>query len=99
MKKEKDFSNNPAMAFMSNLTETENSKEIAREKAQEPKEKKASKAKAPKKEIYEPVKKETKSKSILLRIKPTVLEKLQERAKEYSISTSELIAQILEANI
>lgn len=98
MKKEKDFSNNPAMAFMSNLTETENSEKIT-EKAQEPKEKKASKAKAPKKEIYEPVKKETKSKSILLRIKPTVLEKLQERAKEYSISTSELIAQILEANI
>lgn len=98
MKKEKDFSNNPAMAFMSNLTETETS-EIVTEKAQEPKEKKASKAKAPKKEIYEPVKKETKSKSILLRIKPTVLEKLQERAKEYSISTSELIAQILEANI
>lgn len=98
MKKEKDFSNNPAMAFMSNLTETENNEKIT-EKAQEPKEKKASKAKAPKKEIYEPVKKETKSKSILLRIKPTVLEKLQERAKEYSISTSELIAQILEANI
>jgi uncharacterized protein (DUF4415 family) len=98
MKKEKDFSNNPAMAFMSNLTETENSEKVT-EKAQEPKEKKASKAKAPKKEIYEPVKKETKSKSILLRIKPTVLEKLQERAKEYSISTSELIAQILEANI
>ena len=98
MKKEKDFSNNPAMAFMSNLTETENSDKVT-EKAQEPKEKKASKAKAPKKEIYEPVKKETKSKSILLRIKPTVLEKLQERAKEYSISTSELIAQILEANI
>ena len=98
MKKEKDFSNNPAMAFMSNLTETENSEKVT-EKAQEPKEKKASKAKAPKKEIYEPIKKETKSKSILLRIKPTVLEKLQERAKEYSISTSELIAQILEANI
>lgn len=98
MKKEKDFSNNPAMAFMSNLTETENSEKVT-EKALEPKEKKASKAKAPKKEIYEPVKKETKSKSILLRIKPTVLEKLQERAKEYSISTSELIAQILEANI
>ena len=98
MKKEKDFTNNPAMAFMSNLTETENSEKVT-EKAQEPKEKKASKAKAPKKEIYEPVKKETKSKSILLRIKPTVLEKLQERAKEYSISTSELIAQILEANI
>lgn len=98
MKKEKDFSNNPAMAFMSNLTETENSEKVT-EKAQEPKEKKASKAKAPKKEIYEPVKKETKSKSILLRIKPTVLEKLQERAKEYSISTSELIGQILEANI
>ena len=98
MKKEKDFSNNPAMAFMSNLTETENSEKVT-EKAQEPKKKKASKAKAPKKEIYEPVKKETKSKSILLRIKPTVLEKLQERAKEYSISTSELIAQILEANI
>ena len=98
MKKEKDFSNNPAMAFMSNLTETENNEKVT-EKTQEPKEKKASKAKAPKKEIYEPVKKETKSKSILLRIKPTVLEKLQERAKEYSISTSELIAQILEANI
>ena len=98
MKKEKDFSNNPAMAFMSNLTETETNEKVT-EKAQEPKEKKASKAKAPKKEIYEPVKKETKSKSILLRIKPTVLEKLQERAKEYSISTSELIAQILEANI
>lgn len=95
----KDFSNNPAMAFMSNMTEAENAQEELTKKDQAPKEKKETKKRAPKKEIYEPVKKETKSKSILLRIKPSVLEKLQERAKEYSISTSELIAQILEANI
>lgn len=95
----KDFSNNPAMAFMSNMTEAENTQEELTKKDQAPKEKKETKKRAPKKEIYEPVKKETKSKSILLRIKPSVLEKLQERAKEYSISTSELIGQILENNI
>lgn len=95
----KDFTNNPAMAFINNMTETENAQEELTRADQEPKEKKASKRKAPKKEIFEPIKKETKSKSILLRIKPTVLEKLQERAKEYSLSTSELISQILENNI
>lgn len=48
---------------------------------------------------FEPTKKENKSKKLLLLLKPTVFEKLQAKAQEYSISTNELINQILENNV
>jgi predicted HicB family RNase H-like nuclease len=60
-------------------------------------------AEAPKKvdkvKAFEPLKKETKSKKVLLLIKPSLLERIQAKAEQYSISTNELINQVLDKAI
>lgn len=78
----KNFSNNPAFEMISQTT-------TATAEAPAKKQTKASKA-------FEPEKKELKSKKVLLLIKPSIYERIQTKAEKYSLSTNELINQILE---
>ena len=55
--------------------------------------------KAPKAKAFEPIKKETKSKKVLLLIKPSLLERIQAKADKYDMSTNELINQVLDQAI
>ena len=87
----KNFENNPAFEMLSGYTESEKSNtEIKHAKTE---------TKKTAKKTFEPVRKENKSKKLLLLIKPTLFEKLQAKAKDFDLSTNELINQILESNI
>lgn len=59
----------------------------------------SSRAKKPAVKTFEPIRKENKSKKLLLLLKPTLFDRLQAKAQEYEISTNELINQILENNV
>lgn len=83
----KNFTNNPAFEMLSKPAAAPAKTSTAT--AETPK--KMDKAKA-----FEPLKKETKSKKVLLLIKPSLLERIQAKAEKYSISTNELINQVLE---
>lgn len=96
----KDFNNNPAFEMLSGYTENENknAESITAPEAAEKKEKTA-RAKKPAVKTFEPIRKENKSKKLLLLLKPTLFDRLQAKAQEYEISTNELINQILENNV
>ena len=98
----KDFNNNPAFEMLSGYTENENknaeSITATAPEATEKKEKTA-KTKKPAVKTFEPIRKENKSKKLLLLLKPTLFDRLQAKAQEYEISTNELINQILENNV
>lgn len=97
----KDFNNNPAFEMLSGYTENENknAENITTAPEGTEKKEKTARAKKPAVKTFEPMRKENKSKKLLLLLKPTVFEKLQAKAQEYSISTNELINQILENNV
>lgn len=96
----KDFNNNPAFEMLSGYTENENknAESITAPEATEKKEK-TTRAKKPAVKTFEPIRKENKSKKLLLLLKPTLFDRLQAKAQEYEISTNELINQILENNV
>lgn len=96
----KDFNNNPAFEMLSGYKENENknAESITAPEATEKKEKTA-RAKKPAVKTFEPIRKENKSKKLLLLLKPTLFDRLQAKAQEYEISTNELINQILENNV
>ena len=96
----KDFNNNPAFEMLSGYTENENknAESITAPEATEKKEKTA-RAKKPAVKTFEPIRKENKSKKLLLLLRPTLFDRLQAKAQAYEISTNELINQILENNV
>lgn len=87
----KNFTDNPAFEMISQGGKAP-TKATATATAEAPK--KVDKVKA-----FEPLKKETKSKKVLLLIKPSLLERIQAKAEQYSISTNELINQVLDKAI
>lgn len=93
----KDFENNPAFSMLSGLTEAENKTPETAIQA------KTTAEPAPKKKnaraTFEPIRKELKSRKLLVLLKPTVYEKVHAKAKEYELSTNELINQIIEASV
>ena len=87
----KDFTDNPAFEMISQGAKAP-TKATATATAEAPK-------KAPKAKAFEPIKKETKSKKVLLLIKPSLLERIQAKADKYDMSTNELINQVLDQAI
>ena len=98
----KNFDNNPAVSMLSSgYTERENknaenipAKTETKEPAKEPAQKNKKQVRT-----FAPMKKENKSEKLLLLLKPSLLEKLKTKAKEFDLSTNELINQILESNV
>jgi len=89
----KDFTDNPAFEMISQGAKAPTkATATATATAEAPK-------KAPKAKAFEPIKKETKSKKILLLIKPSLLERIQAKADKYDMSTNELINQVLDQAI
>ncbi len=80
----KNFTNNPAFEMISQTTTA----------TAEAPAKKQTKAKA-----FEPEKREIKSKKLLLLLKPSLFDRIQTKAEQYSLSTNELINQILEQTV
>lgn len=99
----KDFSQNPALQMLSSYTEKENEKAepIKTQDNSTEKENTVEKSKVRKasSKTFKPIKKENKSKKLLLLLTPSLFEKLQTKAQSYNLSTNEFINQILESNV
>lgn len=88
----KDFTNNPAFEMLNTpAAPTATAEAPVKEAAP------AKKAKAAK--TFEPEKKETRSKQLLVLLRPSLLERLQNKAAKYELSTNELVNQILEQTV
>ena len=83
----KNFTDNPAFEM---ITQSATATATAEAPA-----KKAAKAKP----AFAPEKRETKSKKLLLLLKPSLFDRIQTKAEQYSLSTNELINQILEQTV
>lgn len=83
----KNFTDNPAFEMLSQ-------KKAPTATAEAPAKKQAKANKA-----FEPEKREIRSKKVLLLMKPSLFEKIQAKAADYSLSTNELINQMLEQAI
>ena len=83
----KDFANNPAFEMLNTPATTATAEAPAK------------KGKAATKPAFEPLKKEIRSKQLLVLMKPSLFERIQAKAEKYSISTNELINQILEQTV
>jgi len=88
----KDFTNNPAFEMLNNPAPAETAAEAPAKEAAPAKKAKAAKT-------FEPEKKETRSKQLLVLLRPSLLERLQNKAAKYELSTNELVNQILEQTV
>ncbi len=88
----KDFSNNAAFEML-NATANQQATKANKEK------KRATVKTATTAKTFEPIKKETKSKKLLLLLKPTLHERLKAKAAGFDMSMNELVNQILEQNV
>lgn len=89
----KDFSNNAAFEML-NKPASEPAATKTRSKTQKATIKTITTAKT-----FEPIKKENKSKRLLLLLKPTLHERLRTKAVSFDMSINELVNQILEQNV